>query len=239
MSITKYDNALRDKINDMQSVPDNFVFNASAKWQQLENKLQPSPSKRKLVWWYWAAASLFLAFCSYLWLNGSKDIEVATLSNSSKTITPQSSKTLQNTSIKQSQNLENISLKTTKPSVNNIAAIVDKVDTIEVEKMPVVTVSNLIVADIVIANMVDTVVQKNNIKTPVVVTTKPKRKVIHINELGEVITQPVVLTRNDHKQTHEQEENTTPVDVNKSWWLFKPKPTSVNTFANTSLTDNK
>ncbi|MDI9365477.1 MAG: hypothetical protein QM541_11030 [Flavobacterium sp.] len=238
MLIIKYDDELRNKIEGMKEVPSAFTFSPPATWQQLENKLQASPNKRKLVWWYWAAASLFIAFSTVLWLNYSKHTEVATLSNSSIIITTQTNKTLQNASIKQAHNHKNISLKTTKTSENNIAETTVKIDTIKVINKTTIAASNLVVAEIAIANMVDTFVQKNNINAQVV-TTKPKRKVIHINELGEVITQPVVLTRNDYNQTHQQEENTTPIDANKPWWLFKPKPTTVNTFTNTSLTDNQ
>jgi hypothetical protein len=236
MSIVKYDNELREKIEGMNDVPSAFTFNPSAKWQQLENKLQPSPSKKRIVWWYWAAASLFIIFSTLLWLNGGNHTEVATTSNSSKIITPRINKIQQNAIVKQSKTHESISLKTTKTSVNNIAAIADKADTVEVEKMPVLTVSNLMVADI--ANMVDTVVQKNNTKA-VVVNAKPKRKVIHINELGMQLPEPVVITKRDDKHIAPQEEQTTPIETNKNWWLFKPKPTTVNTFTNTSLTDNQ
>lgn len=238
MLTVKYDNIVKDKIDTLTAVPEEFVFDASAKWQRLEDKLQPQPDKKKAIWWYCAAASLLIIFSTLIWLNGSKQIGIAAVSNSPKIITPQINKIQQNAIVKQFQKHENISLKTIKTSENNIAAIIDKTDNVEVEKEPFTAASNLIVADISIANMVDTVVQKNNIKTPVA-TIKTKRKVIHINDFGEAILQPMLATRNEYKQTHEQEENTTPVDANKSWWLFKPKPTTVNTFTNTSLTENQ
>lgn len=240
MSTVKYDNELRDKIEGMKNVPSGFTFHPSAKWQQLENKLQPSSNKRKLVWWYWAAASLFIAFSILFWQNNTKEIAVATVPDLSKINKPQTSEMPQNTIAKQFQKQEYSSPQKKQSFANNIVINNDTSSGTEVVNKLAMAMANSQIVSVTNANMVNSIVQNDNDKMPVVIATiKPKRKVIHINEFGEAISQPILATRNEYKQTVDLQDNTLPVDANKSWWLFKAKPTITDTLTNTFITNNQ
>lgn len=237
MLIEKYDKAFRDKINDMQSVPDNFVFNPSAKWQQIENKLIDNKQKPKITWWYWAAASIAIFIATSFWLSNSKSTNDYIKSNTTiSTLTYNSNTKKKNQILAQVAQKKTATVATKTIAVNNATLINESMNTESViENIAATTIqpSTNITVD---SNATLTISTNVATKIPVI---KPKRKVIHINELGMPLLEPESITKRDDKHIAPQEEQTTPIETNKSWWLFKPKPTTVNTFTNTSLTDNK
>jgi hypothetical protein len=236
MSTVKYDNELRDKINDMQSVPDNFVFNPAAKWQEIENRLTNNMPKPKIAWWYWAAASIVLFVSSLVWLSNSKPTNSFTKLNTSKVSFTNSTKST-NQILSQFKQHKTATAKAKIAAskanlVNNLAPKEDNISIENTANTAIQPTTNITVDSATTAATNTSVVSKALI-------IKPKRKVIHISELVAGIPEPEVITKRDDKHIAPQEEQTTPTETNKSWWLFKPKPTTVNTFTNTSLTDNQ
>ncbi len=237
----KYDNELRQKVESMDAVPTAFQFDAASTWERMEMQLQPLTSKKKrVVLVYWAAASVVLVMVALIMFASDKKQQSGSMAK-----LPQG---------KQEQNIMPIvvgsigakEVQTTIGNHNQQNALakkqIEKPATIaklhqatpidsakKQEQIIVVQPSNSIETTPLTSNSNMTAV----IKTVAAPQSKPRLKVVHINELDEP-PPPVIAKLYNKKQLQEQDIDDAS-EPSKPFWQKKPK--QVN--ASSSFTDNQ
>lgn len=241
MLTEKYDNNVRQKIEEMDEVPAGFSFNPSTNWKHLENKLQPVIQRKKFLWMYWAAASLVLlasliTIYSFNWQKPTiakntsykKDIPSTSFENELNVIDKVTS--MPKNQLQKSTNKNELDQATfIKAATKNQIIIIDS--TKENEAL-ILSPQNKTLLETPLSNSNLNSVQVE--KPSIVVIKKARLKVIHINEL-DAPPPPIIAKAETRKQLLEQAENEAiDIEPSKPFWQKKQKP--VNT---SSLTDNQ
>lgn len=225
MESNRQNKLFQQKMQELTELPDGFSFEATETWNKLETKLTGKKPNNKIAWWMMAAAASVVVIISFLFLKQQpKQIEivqqiVAPLITEPIVSVKQQTKSLAtNPSSKQTQILTVKPIAVKKKIIKNRTAIL----VIEL-KEPIVAVQET-------QPQIETVKPEETIvSVPIlpVAITQPKRKIIHINELGQELQwQQLQTAQRKMKQVEEEPISEIQTEPSRTWYK-KLKPASV------------
>jgi hypothetical protein len=184
----------RNKLDELESLPGEAMHNKNASWEKLHEKLKGKKSDRKVMWYWIAAASVFLVLIISL-LNQNKEIHQVV---KNKIETKQSNPI--NSSLINKKDPANISIPVS-PGKNKIVVFENKktkTKTIISPKIKSISrVADTVSNQNAIAQSVDIESQPvhNSLNLASVIPAKKKLKVVHINELGDPVEESPDVAR--------------------------------------------
>jgi hypothetical protein len=228
----KPNNPLSDKLDGMNSLPEGFGFSATRVWDQLENQLQDK-KRKPMLWLRYAAAIVLLAGAATIWFL-QKETALPTNSSTKQTITKKS----ENTALPIKIETPDLQGKKQLLVKNNVSVSNSEIPestqlvhtSIPLEPSPIID-SIQTNETIAVAISSPAVTTKTSIKsTPI----RKKYPVVHLYELYREPEPIYSKTAPKRTITETDESPVAPVEINRSFWLPKPKPVII-----TSLTDNQ
>ncbi|MEQ1625149.1 MAG: hypothetical protein ABL870_10685 [Sediminibacterium sp.] len=236
----KPNNALSEKLDGMNSLPEGFGFSDTRVWDQLEQQLQDK-KRKPMLWLRYAAAIVLLAGAAIFWI---LQKEVATPTDSfTKQSTEQTPVNHQSPikieAPKKTEAPELIAKQQITVTKNDLVSnqtepttIAMVPTTIPVETSPIKDTAQR-VETIAAANISPVIASKPANKSAVV---RKRYPVIHLYDLYKEPEPSYTKTSTKKQITEESEENLINTqESNRTWWLSKPKPVIITT----SLTDNQ
>jgi hypothetical protein len=243
MQQEKQTKQIRAAIDELQQVPDSFVFNSPQVWTGLEQQL-PGAKKKNAKFYYAAAAVLLITGTVYLGFMKNDTKQVLNTPTAGLPVLPQKKSEvplIHQYKIQQQHNSTGLvqpAKKKVNQQINTIALAQKEPDNPETkEPQPIIVPMEQATANI----PPNTELQKEEPKKlPVTVLSKPvpkKYKVIHINELNYFAPAPDPQNnlgryefRKLMQQQQEEKETVLPTDNHvKQLFFFKIKPTTTTT----------
>ncbi|MDB5211597.1 MAG: hypothetical protein JWQ30_2424 [Sediminibacterium sp.] len=243
MQEEKQNKQIRNTLDELQQLPEGFVFNNQKVWAGLEQQL-PGKKNKKATWYYAAAVILLMAGAAYLLLvknNNKEFVKETTVVNFRSEANPAVSPVILPKNILHTQVKAEAYITKKKPhqlipaipvaqkEINN--------DGIKIDPPAVAPAEQIVV----ITPPVQQSAPEEKKKIPAIAVSKPapkKYKVIHLNELLQLPVAPdpqSTLSRSEFKkmmQQNEEKEIATPAENNtKQLFFFKIKPPVTSTIS--------
>lgn len=226
----------QSKLEEIESLPGE-VFNKEAAWGKLHQRMRGTSRNKKMVWYWVAAACLLLAVCiPWLFLANKKEgilvknipVPKQIQSSPSHLLPPRNNETVTVTSVLPAEKkLPEPSYKKSdkiKPSFNH-AIITPSIVQDKKEKEQFITQK-------ITNNATEPVEPAINIEAAS--PGKKKLQVVHINELGDRVTESPNIARSYERHPlqvkfiNQELETNPPSFGNTGFNIFKPKPTPSN-----------
>ena len=186
----KSNNIIADKLDSMDKLPNNVEFNHAAVWQQLESSLQPAKKKRQLAWLY-VAASLIVLLFSWFLIDHNYKTETRSIITNEGDVPKKNQLELRSKQETKNQNLE-----IKKNNIQqNIAEVKSFTESIAGKQKNITTTFSVVdtsttMAESSLVNIPVELTQPVDISVAQAKPIKPKLKVMHINEMGNIVVVP-------------------------------------------------
>ena len=188
----------KNRLEELESSAGGEAFNKEAAWEKLHTRLQSKPRNKKVLWYWLAAACLFFALFTSLFLSNKKENVLVKNNLLQKKIIPIQS---QHVPLVNKDISAVASLTAKNKKANQLIMDIDKINTVINHKAMQVEIVQNKKEDVITHEI------ENNAAMPVdtlisiaaTLPEKKKLKVIHINELSDPVAEtPNVARSSEH-----------------------------------------